>query len=156
MICKWCCSGSIFSVFLGIVDLCGLFCRHTTSRSSEVKQEITSNHLARVRYVWFIFIVVCLLILWLLCDSRVTFMCFLCDFYVTLLWASCDFPLITFLYEYLCRITQSWAPQAKVLGSSILKDYILCSWFLLELSAQNLVLDLKYAKWTWPHHKPCQ
>ena len=97
--------GQFLVFFLGIVDLCGLFCRHTTSRSSEVKQEITSNHLARVRYVWFIFIVVCLLILWLLCDSRVTFMCFLCDFYVTLMWASCDFPLITFLYEYLCRIT---------------------------------------------------
>ena len=41
---------------------------------------------------------------------------------------------------------QSWAAQAKVLGSSILKDYILSSWFLLEFSAQNLVLDLKYAK----------
>ena len=41
---------------------------------------------------------------------------------------------------------QSWAPQAKVLGSRYLKDYILSSWFLLELSAQNLVLDLKYTK----------
>ena len=43
-------------------------------------------------------------------------------------------------------IYQSWAPQAQVLGSRYLKDYILNSWFLLELSAQNLVLDLKYAK----------
>ena len=45
---------------------------------------------------------------------------------------------------------QSWAPQAQVLGSRYLKDYILSSWFVLELSAQNLVLDLKYTKRTWP------
>ena len=44
---------------------------------------------------------------------------------------------------------QSWAPQAQVLGSRYFKDYILSSWFLLELWAQNLVLDLKYTKWTW-------
>ena len=43
-------------------------------------------------------------------------------------------------------IRQSWAPQAEVLGSSILKDYILSSRLLLELSAQNLVLDLKYTE----------
>ena len=45
---------------------------------------------------------------------------------------------------------QSWAPQAQVLGSRYLKDYILSSCFLPELSAQNLVLDLKYTKRTWP------
>ena len=45
---------------------------------------------------------------------------------------------------------QTWAPQAQVFGSRYLQDYIVNSWFLLELSAQNLVLDLKYIKRTWP------
>ena len=45
---------------------------------------------------------------------------------------------------------QGWAPQVQVLSSRYLKDYNLSSWFLLELSAQNLVRDLKYTKRTWP------
>ena len=59
-------------------------------------------------------------------------------------------------FNYGCRRSplQYWqhcsrAGQEQVLGSRYLKDYFLSSWFLLELSAQNLVLDLKYTKWTW-------
>ena len=56
----------------------------------------------------------------------------------------------TFLKFFMHTTGQSWAPQAKVLGSRYLKEHILNSRFLLQVSAQNLVLDLKYTKWTWP------